>query len=163
MLKTGISVRFVEGMMNNLSYFFDFFLVVFYVIMAYQDIRYKFISGKFLIIMGFYLISLKIYLEINIFGYVNLKDVLFGIIPGIFIYIISILSDEKIGKGDGIIILLTGVLFGGLITIFALGISLFVISLFGVTLIFLRKYKRNLKIPFIPFFSVGILITEVLL
>ena len=79
-------------------------------------------------------------------GELNGWQVCRGLIPG-GILLAAAFVTGKAGLADGIIVMLLGVFM-------ALG-GLFLLSLFSGILLALRRVKRNTKIPFVPFLTVG--------
>lgn len=87
-------------------------------------------------------------------GELNSWQVCRGLIPG-GILLAAAFVTGKAGLADGIIVMLLGVYMGyeGCMAS-ALG-GLFLLSLFAGILLALRRVKRNTKIPFVPFLTVG--------
>lgn len=78
-----------------------------------------------------------------------------GMIPGIVLAAISILSGEKIGMGDAITVTLCGVYLGVYPVLMLLMISFILTTMVGVILIFLHKAKRDSYLPFVPFLAIA--------
>lgn len=78
-------------------------------------------------------------------------EVIPAVIPGLFLLMLSVLTEKKVGAGDGIILLILGVLEGieKVILVFCAG--LFLQSLFAVGLLLAKKANKQTCIPFIPF------------
>lgn len=78
-----------------------------------------------------------------------------GIIIGIFIYIISLVSRGQVGMGDGFVYLVSGVAlgFGRNLELFA--ISLLLASVVALYLIVVKKAGRKARMPFIPFTAIA--------
>jgi leader peptidase (prepilin peptidase)/N-methyltransferase len=89
----------------------------------------------------------------------SLISILLSLGIGVILIIISKVTREAIGMGDGIIILVLGVLNGAyenlLISLYGFLIS-FLVSAF---LLITRKFGRKDKIPFIPCLLAGYIIT----
>lgn len=116
------------------------------------DIRKKEISGIVLIIF----LILSIINEI-VFRNSSLLSIISGIGVGIFILICGYISRENIGYGDGLILVVTGILLGGYENLELLLISLFLSSIIGLFLLVIGKNKKE-GIPFIPFMFLAFLI-----
>lgn len=82
---------------------------------------------------------------------VTLGAALFSVLPGAALLLISLVTEKKVGSGDGLILILLG-LFEGVecaVPIFCLG--LFLQSLLAVGLLILKKADKQTCIPFLPF------------
>ena len=83
----------------------------------------------------------------------NVWDGLFGGAAGAVIFLISLLSRGKLGRGDALLLTATGILLGT-----AKNIELFLAALFlcavwaGGLLVIFRKAK-NYEMPFVPFLT----------
>ncbi len=80
-----------------------------------------------------------------------------GILPGIVMLVVAWLTD-MMGYGDGMVLILMGILYGYKACFFVLCISLFLLSIVSVILLAARKVKRNTKIPYIPFLGLACLV-----
>lgn len=135
--------------------------LIFNAVLAAEDIKYKKISG----------LHAHLYLLCGlVFGAVmhSFKELALSMLPGMLVLLFAYLSDEKIGYGDGLVILSTGgfigcerslfVIIAGIVLsgVFSLGLMLF-------ELIRKRKLKTDSSIPFIPFLLMGQLIMLVCL
>lgn len=78
-------------------------------------------------------------------------------IGGVFI-IVSLISGEAVGMGDGFVIAWTGMAVGGMSCI---GIMAIALGLCFVTAVILSIKKSKRKIPFIPFIFSGFVISEI--
>ena len=84
-----------------------------------------------------------------------------GAIPGILILVLGAVT-KKTGYGDGIALLLVGMLLrdGKIFLLF--GISLFLISVSSLILLVFKKVGRSTKIPYLPFLTAAWLLLMVL-
>ena len=89
-------------------------------------------------------------------------DFVTAIIPGIILLVISKLTDNALGTGDGIVIIITGLVLTFIQNVCMLTISFFLAAFFSIFLLILRKKSRKEKIPFIPFVMCGFLIMGVI-
>jgi leader peptidase (prepilin peptidase)/N-methyltransferase len=76
--------------------------------------------------------------------------------PGVMFWVISYVTREKVGYGDGWILLLIGLFIGAAKCIAVLMTALFVESIFLILLLALRKINRDKEVPFVPFLLVGL-------
>ncbi len=81
-----------------------------------------------------------------------------SLIPGI-VLMVTALATGKAGMADGIILILLGALTGYKDCMAAALGGLLLIALLSVILLALRKVKRSTKIPFVPFLTVGWILT----
>lgn len=76
-----------------------------------------------------------------------------GVLVGVFLLLGGRLTDEKIGYGDGMTFLVTGIFLGfwkNLFLLFAASLAAAVYALIGLAL---GRLKRNDCLPFLPFVS----------
>ena len=88
-------------------------------------------------------------------GSVFAGQVLLSMLPGLFFLLVSWCTKEKVGYGDGILLLIIGLMGGFYLCLTGLCISLFLSALFGVLLLFLHKAQKSSRIPFVPFLTMG--------
>lgn len=82
-------------------------------------------------------------------------DLLMAVLPGIFFWILSFLTKEQVGYGDGWMLLMIG-LFGGYEDCFViLMLGLVLESVTALVLLVFRKVSRNAEMPFAPFLLAG--------
>lgn len=74
--------------------------------------------------------------------------------PGAVFLVIAAATD-KAGYGDGIVLIMLGLMSGTKVCLLALTAGLLLIAIFSGALLALRKVKRNSRIPFLPFLAVG--------
>lgn len=78
-------------------------------------------------------------------------ELLFAFVPGISLLLLSFVTKESIGYGDGVSI----IIFGGIVGLeecaFSLCISLLLMSVVALGLLILRRATRKTKMPYIPF------------
>lgn len=107
-----------------------------------------------------YLCLVAILLAIVFRNTINKEDnqsILISFIPGLVVYVLAVITNEKIGKGDALLIWFIGCTVGINITVSVIVIS-FILS--GVAALFLfafRRVNRNTEIPLTPFLSIGVL------
>lgn len=77
---------------------------------------------------------------------------------GLFLVGLAILSKEKIGIGDGIIVTLLG-FSKGIHTLTILCIASFLSSIYGIYLLVLKKQNRNTTFAFMPAITLGYIIS----
>lgn len=88
-------------------------------------------------------------------GKTNLMTMAFSLMPGSGFFLLSFLTKEKVGYGDGWALLMIG-LFLGLYQCFLILLAgLMAQSAAAVVLLVLGKANRNREIPFVPFLLLG--------
>ena len=125
-------------------------LLCLYGLTSYEDIKTRQVRIREILIFGvigilFNLIC-KPHAAISVIG---------GVMVGIVLYIFSILSHEKIGKGDGLIVIVTGLYLGFMGTLSLLWLSSVLAALAGAVFIKRHGAKLDMELPFIPFLLAG--------
>ena len=129
-----------------------------------QDVRRQSVSGNLLKISGtltFCLCLIRIVKNVykeadSAAAWANaLADPAFGLIPGICLLIVSFFRKDSIGKGDGIAVLILGLLLGAERVCLLVFLSLFSASLWSIILLGRKKAAFDTRIPFFPFLAFG--------
>ena len=81
---------------------------------------------------------------------------LLALLPGAFLLGISFVTREGIGYGDGLLMLSIGPGVGLVTLVTGMFIAFFASSIFSAGLLLTKKVKRNHRIPFIPFLTIGL-------
>lgn len=91
----------------------------------------------------------------GVMGEESLLAAALSLVPGAGFFLLSFLSREKVGYGDGWVLLMIG-LFSGLSRCFLiLLIGLLLESAVAIVLLALKKIQRDKEIPFSPFLLLG--------
>lgn len=90
----------------------------------------------------------------GISGGLNVWQVCQALIPGLILLAVAF-ATGKAGQADGIILMLLGIFMGYEGCVAASLGGLFLISLFSGILLMLHRVKRDTKIPFVPFLTMG--------
>ncbi|MBR6308540.1 MAG: prepilin peptidase [Lachnospiraceae bacterium] len=117
-----------------------------------KDIRTKRING-YICLFG---ILAAIFVRERILEEAGIR-MMMDAVPGIIIYIVAFLTKEKIGKGDALSLIFIGMAAGIETVLSALFISLSITALLSGILLILKKVKRDTKLPFLPFLSIGVI------
>ncbi len=80
-----------------------------------------------------------------------LQTVAVSILPGAALLFLGFLTEKKVGYGDGLLLVIMGVLEGGKAVLFTFCIGLFLQSVLAVVLVIIKKADKQTKIPFAPF------------
>ena len=121
-------------------------------LLSIEDIKEHAISIVWVIIFG---IIGMLFHVIN--GRLSIWNILGGMSIGAVVYVISIISHEVIGKGDALLIGMTGIFLGfwGNIVLIWTG-SLFAAAA-GIAAVAVFKKSKSYRIPFVPFVLLGYL------
>lgn len=128
---------------------------IFLIPATYSDLKEKQIS-LFALVAGMTLGMIKLVLGISNDGFFYA----IALIPGLALIICSYIFAGKIGRGDGLALLILGAIEGYrkcmIITLIGIG------AMFGFCLVglIIRKLNRNTEIPFIPFLTAGMVISH---
>lgn len=79
------------------------------------------------------------------------SELVYALMPGILLLITAFLTREKIGYGDGMLLLGLGLLEGVIGCLGDLLIGLLLASVFGLILFVFGKRGREITLPFVPF------------
>lgn len=92
----------------------------------------------------------------------NVMDIVWCLLPGLFLLLLSRITEEKIGAGDGLLLLLLGVMEGGRMAGLVFCWGIFLQSVFAVGLVICKKAGKQTQIPFVPFLLLGRLVLYVI-
>ncbi|MCR5545944.1 MAG: A24 family peptidase [Lachnospiraceae bacterium] len=115
-------------------------------LLAIEDMKTKQIPMVPVIICG--IIGMVFHL---IFQRRTIGDIVAGILIGVVLVGISILTKGKIGKGDGYLFMVTGVYLGFWKNLMLLWLACMIAGLVGLGMILFQKKNRYYQIPFVPF------------
>lgn len=88
-------------------------------------------------------------------GTASAAEIILSLLPGAFFLLVSRCTKEKVGYGDGLLLLITGLAVGFYQCFFGLCISLLLSAFFAAFLLILRKAEKESRIPFVPFLAAG--------
>jgi len=125
----------------------------FLLLLTGHDIRYKTIPVIPVIVMGGMLLTYRVW---NGTGWMELIG---GCLPGGIFLLISLLTREKIGSGDGLVLLALGCGFAIEEVVGIVGMALFFAAIVAIVLLVVKKASRKTEIPFVPFLFLGFLVT----
>ncbi|MCR4649007.1 MAG: prepilin peptidase [Lachnospiraceae bacterium] len=99
---------------------------------------------------------------IFVFKDMGIPGVLIALAEGIFVIILSFLTKEGIGLGDGIILCSTGLMLGWKNNLIMIFIACFISAFVSVLLMIFMKADKKTKIPFVPFMIPAFLVTIII-
>ena len=85
-------------------------------------------------------------------GFEGCAGLLKGIAPGILLLGIGF-TTKKVGYGDGIGVMLVGIVSGGGKALLLFGTSMFLVAIYALALLVLRKARQSTRIPYLPFLT----------
>lgn len=121
--------------------------------MSLFDIRSKRLPDKSLYLGILAAISVRV-----IFKGLPLKSYIIAALIGVLFITVSYFTNEKIGYGDGLIILYTGLLLGVENLLFIIFSALVMCSLTGIVFMITRSIKSDFSLPFVPFIFAGFML-----
>ena len=128
-------------------------LVCLYGLTAFDDIRTK--QVKVLEIMFFGVLGILFNLICKPYSLINVAG---GVMVGGLLYLFSVLSKEKIGKGDSLIVMVSGLFLGFHNTLLLLWVSSLIAAIIGTVIVKKHGKEMDLELPFIPFLLIGYLV-----
>lgn len=131
-------------------------LVCLFGLTAFDDIKTK--QVRLAEIIGFGALGL---LFNAIYQPHSLLSIFGGVMIGCLIYIYSIVSNEKIGKGDGLIVMVAGLYLGFSETVMLLWISSTLAAVVGTIMVKKHGARMDIELPFVPFLLMGYLLIDI--
>ncbi len=104
------------------------------------------------VIIPFSLLGVLLYL---LFPGVSLPEELAGVALGILILCLSHFTGGKIGTGDGLLVMVSGLFLGIFDNLQFLMLGMLLAALLSVVLLVLKKADRKTTLPFAPFLMVS--------
>lgn len=125
-------------------------LLLLLIICAIEDFRKKEVTVAYILLFGIIGVVLHLF-----FPNCSIYSMLWGLLLGIGVMVVSAISRGGIGMGDGILLTVTGVYLGGYknLEMFLLGV--FLAGAWSLGLLVLKKKNRKEKIAFMPFLLVA--------
>lgn len=120
---------------------------------AVDDIRTKRI--RVLELIAFAILGLIIDIVLRPHSFSSIAG---GLLVGVAVYIFSVISKEKIGKGDALLVMVASLYLGFINVVVLLWISSIMAAVFGVIYMFKNKKKADMEIPFVPFMLLAYLL-----
>ncbi len=130
----------------------DAMMLLFLVLCSISDLRTRRISTMLLLIMSLFTILLSLFLVRR-----EGAEVAGGVLVGVIFWLISKYSNEAIGYGDSWIMSLMGIYLGGRYLLEITVIAFFLAGLVSLVGITLKKWRKSVKIPFVPLLTAAYL------
>jgi leader peptidase (prepilin peptidase)/N-methyltransferase len=122
----------------------------FVLICTITDIKTKTIYWEWLGVFCFVGVLYCLYMERTV------PAVMYSVIPGIILVIISVISREAIGKGDGLMVINLGIILGAEKIIGVLMISLIICAVASLIMLVSKKVSKKYEMPFAPFLMLAV-------
>ena len=120
--------------------------------LSVMDLRTKKIPLMPVLVLG------VMFFVYRIWSGVPLLEVAAGAIPGGILLLVSVLTEESIGYGDGLVLLVLGVLCGVAKAVAVLGMALLLAAVLSMVLLALKRVGRKTELPFLPCLCSGYLL-----
>lgn len=91
----------------------------------------------------------------------ELTELLPGMLPGLVALVLSYITQEQIGYGDGIILLIIGCCLGVKYCVWIVFAALLGCFLTSLLLIIFHKAKKKARIPFVPYMCIGTIVVMI--
>lgn len=115
-------------------------------ICSFEDVKEREIRSIIVLLGGIVGISFHFFNENQ-----SLLSIVGGLIVGILMLALSVASGEKVGKGDAILIMVTGIYLGFWQNLVLLWAAALMAGVYGFYNIFLHGKNLKSEIPFVPF------------
>ena len=114
---------------------------------SYEDIKSRRIGV--ILVLGFGILGIFLHL---FYSRLSIEEMLGGIAIGLIMFLVSYLSQERIGKGDALVLTVSGIYLGFWNNLFLLWGASLMASFVGI--VFIAKGERKRELPFVPFLLV---------
>ena len=121
-------------------------LLILLMICAAEDLKRKEVTVTYILLFGIIGVILHLF-----FPSCSVYSMLWGLLLGIVIMALSLLTSGSIGMGDGILLTVTGVYLGGYANLELFLTGMFLAGIWALVLLVGKKKKRRDKIAFMPF------------
>lgn len=121
-----------------------------------QDIKTKSISANYLNV-GFAVGSFFLLIAFKEKS-ICIEEVLVSLSPGIFLLLWSRFTKEKIGYGDGFMLLIMGMCMEEMKVWYLCQLSFLLCAIFSIGMMGMKKLSKVSTIPFVPFLCISYLI-----
>ncbi|HAN50654.1 MAG TPA: hypothetical protein DCP96_03015 [Lachnospiraceae bacterium] len=115
-------------------------------VLSVEDVKTKEIRKQFILLFG--ILGLVLHL---IFQRIDIWNILGGLSIGLVLLGISYFSREQIGKGDGVLFLVTGIFLGFWENLMLLWSASLLMGIYAMIMCAMGRLHRDDRIPFIPF------------
>ncbi|MBO4375605.1 MAG: prepilin peptidase [Lachnospiraceae bacterium] len=131
----------------------EIFLGIFLFICSITDLKEREIKPIVLIFFGTAATVLYI-----LFRPVGLYEEAAGIVIGLFFVALYFITDEKIGLGDGLLMIVTGIFLGGRQNASLIMIAMLLSAVYSIVFLVIKKADKKTSFAFVPFVFAAFLI-----
>jgi len=96
-----------------------------------------------------------------VFKDMSIGVLLMGLAEGMAIMVLSRLTGESVGFGDGVILCSTGMMLGWRYNLCMFFSACLICAVFGAILMMFKKADKKTRIPFVPFLIPGFILTVI--
>ena len=128
--------------------------IILLIVGSFSDIRTKRISILFPCVQFFVSVIYSLYGLSK--GTMHYEELLLSFVPGILLLIISFISRQGVGIGDGLMVLAIGPVLGMADMLLATLIGFTLSSIVGGILLIMRRVNGKSTMAFIPFLTAGV-------
>ena len=111
-----------------------------------EDMKYRRLTIIYILLFGIIGVILHLFAPVC-----SIDSILWGLLLGLVLILISIVTRQSLGMGDGILLAVTGVYLGGSSNLELFLCGLFLSALCSLGLLVLKKKKKTDEIAFVPF------------
>lgn len=134
--------------------YFGIAITALMLIASFSDIKKKEIALWQILSCGA-LSAARIILQIH-GGTLDPMDLTLSFLPGVTMILIAFLTRQSLGYGDGILGMCIGPALGAEIALLGICGAVMASGMVSGILLVLKKAKRNSRIPFVPFMTMGV-------
>ncbi len=121
-------------------------LGIFLIICCITDIKFREINAK--VLAFFALAGIVLFI---IYRPVSIFEEAVGLLIGIVFIALWAVTDEKIGLGDGLMMLVTGIYLGGRENSFLIMTAMLLSAVYSLYFLVIKRAGKNMCFPFAPF------------
>ena len=131
-------------------------------VLAWIDVRTKKIPLLPVGVLAVMMLGMRI-LSVETFSGLakELPAILAGLLPGGIGLLFSVVTDGKVGAGDGLVLAAIGLGIGFYRTMFLWSMALCVAAVWAMLLLALKKAGRKTELPFVPCLFLGYVLCQV--
>ena len=134
----------------------NMFSMLYVGMLSVMDIRKKKLPLSWLIV-GFIAGGIAAFVQLWQ-GNNTIEDIVLAMIPGICYLFLSFIARGQVGSGDGLILIVMGLMIGrnGIWFVFVAGQLM--ISVWAMGLLAIKKVEKNKELPYVPFLFGGMIL-----
>ena len=121
-------------------------------VISFVDIKRKQVSLAVLIPIGVVVLIWRLFQGTEMVAFLT------GLVPGVACLLLSYVTGESIGRGDGLVLCILGLLCGMKATLAVFGLALTFSAIWAIFLLILKRAGRKTELPFLPCLSLGYLV-----